>query len=88
MHEHNIGSQYHPKFINLSSELIADQKSELCSLMKEFPDVFAWEYSDLKTYDIDIIQHRIPMEKDTIHFKKKLRPISPLVLLVIENEIR
>ena len=48
IHEHNIGSQGHPKFINLSSELNADQKSEFCSLMKEFADIFAWEYSDLR----------------------------------------
>ena len=56
--------------------------------MKEFVDIFAWEYSDLKTYDPDIIQHRIPLEKDTIPFKQNLRPISPLLLPVIEKEIK
>jgi hypothetical protein len=29
--EHNIGSQNHPKFINLSVELTADQRSEYCN---------------------------------------------------------
>ena len=43
VHEHNIGSQDYPKFINLSSELTVDQKSKLCSLIKEFADVFSWE---------------------------------------------
>ena len=66
VHEHNLGSQSHPQLVNLSSELTADQKSKLCSLMKEFADVFSWEYSDMKTYDTFIIQHRIPMEKDTM----------------------
>ena len=56
--------------------------------MKEFADVFAWEYSDLKTYDTAIIQHGIPLEKDTIPFKQKLRPISPLLLPVVEKEIQ
>ena len=56
--------------------------------MKEFADIFAWEYSDLKTYDTDIIQHRIPLEKDTIPFKQKLIPISPLLLPVIEKELK
>ena len=56
--------------------------------MKEFADVFSWEYSDLKTYDTSIIQHMIPLEKDTIPFKQKLRPISPLLLPVIEKEIQ
>ena len=88
VHEHNLGSQIHPKLVNLSSELNVDHKSKLCSLMKEFPDVFDWEYSDLKTYGIAIIQHRIPLEKDTIPFKQKLRPISHLLLPVIEKEIK
>ena len=88
VHEHNLGSQSHPKLVNLSSELNDDQKSELCSLMKYFADVFSWEYSDLKTYDTTIIQHRIPLEKDTIPFKQKLRSISPLLLPVIEKEIQ
>ena len=40
--------------------------------MKEFADVFAWEYSDLKTYDTDIIQHRIPLEKEHHPFQTKV----------------
>jgi hypothetical protein len=88
VHEHNLGSQNHPKFINLSAELTVDQKSEYCNIMKEFADVFAWKYSDLKTYDPEVIQHKIPLEKDTIPFKQKLRPISPLLFPVIEREIK
>ena len=56
--------------------------------MKEFANVFSWEYSDLKTYDTSIIQHRITLEKDTIPFKQNLRPISPLLLPMIEKEIQ
>ena len=40
-----------------------------------------------KKYDTNIIQHRIPSEKETIPSKHKLRSISPLLLLVIEKEI-
>ena len=41
--EQNIGSQIHPKLINLSIELNADQRLKVCILIKEFADVFAWE---------------------------------------------
>jgi ribonuclease HI len=88
VHEQNIRGEIQPKFINLSSELTVDQNSEYCSVLKEFSDVFAWKYSDLKTYDPGIIQHKIPLEKDTIPFKQKLRPISPLLLSVIERKIK
>ena len=33
-------------------------------LFKEFKDVFAWTYEDLKTYDMKIIQHVIPLKED------------------------
>jgi hypothetical protein len=56
--------------------------------MKEFTDVLAWKYSDLKTYDPEVIQHKIPLEKYTIPFKQKIRPISPLLFHVIEREIK
>ena len=67
--EKNVGIQIHPKVINMSTELTVDQRSKFCSLIKEFADVFSWEYNDLKTYETNIIQHRIPLEKDTIPFK-------------------
>ena len=41
--EKNIGSQSHPKLINLSTELTTDQRSKFCSMIKEFVDIFTWE---------------------------------------------
>ena len=83
--EQNIGRQSHPKLINLSTKLTADQRSKFCILIKEFAEFFSWEYSDLKIYDTNIIQHRIPLDKDAIPFKQKLRSISPLLLPVTEK---
>ena len=39
--EQNIGTQSHPKLINLSNGLTAKHKFEYSSLIKEFADVFA-----------------------------------------------
>ena len=67
--KYDIGSPDQPQYVNLSTHLSVDQSAEYCNLMRQFADVFAWEYRDLKTYDKDIIQHKIPLEKDTIPFK-------------------
>jgi hypothetical protein len=56
--------------------------------MKEFPDVFSWSYEDLKVYDTNIIQHVIPIRDDQKPFKHKLRRINPLLLPLIEKEVR
>jgi hypothetical protein len=37
-------------------------------LFKEYKNVFAWTYDDVNAYDIKIIQHTIPMKKETKPF--------------------
>jgi len=83
--KHDIGSLGQPRYVNLSTHLSADQSVEYCKLMKQFADVFAWEDSDLKTYNKKLIQHKIPLEKDAIPFKQKLRLINPMLLPLIEK---
>jgi len=57
-------------------------------LMREYVDVFAWDYNDLKAYDTSIIQHTIPIRKNVKPFKKKLRRINPKLLPMIEKEVK
>jgi ribonuclease HI len=68
--KYNLGDEQCPKTINLSTQLTAEQRSDYGSLMKEFSDIFAWEYSDLKTYDTQVIEHRIPLKKEATHSRK------------------
>lgn len=86
--KHDIGIPGQLKYVNLSTHLSTDQSAEYYNLMRQFSYVFSWEYSDLKTYDMSIIQHKISLEKDTIPFKQKMRPINPMLLLLIEKEIK
>ena len=62
--EHNISSLTEPKMIKLSSTLPAHIKLQYIELFKEFKDVFAWGYKDLKSYDTNIIQHKIPLKEN------------------------
>ena len=68
--ECNIGTQEEPKFIKLSSSLTNKQRAEYTELLKEFIDVFAWTYEDLKTYDTSVIEHKIPL-------KEEVKPVIP-----------
>ena len=49
--------------------------------------MFAWDYSDLKVYDKNIIQHTIPIKPDQKPFRQKLRRINPKLLPSIEKEV-
>jgi hypothetical protein len=63
-------------------------KKRYISLMKGFLDVFAWSYEDLKVYDNNVIKHVIPIKDDHKPFMKNLRRINPLLLPLIEKEVR
>lgn len=84
----NVSDEKDPKFVNLASHLNEKQKAEYDELLKEFADVFAWKYGDLKTYDTEIIQHKIPLKEDTKPFRQKLRCFNPTLLPIMEKEIK
>jgi hypothetical protein len=75
----------------LSSCLIACQRSrgpEYTELLKEFSDVFSWTYEDLRTYDINVIEHKIPLKEEAKPFRQKLRQINPMLLPIMEKEVK
>ena len=83
----NIGTEEHPKVMKISRTLSSEAKQNYISLMKEYSDVFAWSYRDLKAYDTRIIHHTISINKDEMPFKKNLRRINPKLLPLVEKEI-
>jgi len=54
-----------PQLVKLSKNLPENEKQNYIELFKEFKDVFAWKYEYLKTYDMAIIQHKIPLKPGT-----------------------
>jgi len=56
--------------------------------LKEFTDIFAWNYEDLRTFDETILQHKIPLRENVNPSKRKLRQINPLFLPIMEKEVK
>jgi hypothetical protein len=56
--------------------------------LKEFVDVFAWTYKDLKMYETSVIEHKIPLKEGAKPFKQNLRQINPMLLPVMEKEVK
>ena len=75
--ECNICTKDRPKMIKLAKSIPANMKKKYIDLFKEFIDVFAWSYEDLKAYDTNIIQHKIPLKENQKPFRQKLRRINP-----------
>jgi len=86
--EYNLGTEENPKMVKLSKSLPRDQKLKYVELMRKFQEVFAWSYEELKSYDTSIIQHIIPLEENQKPLKQKLKIINPVLLPLIEKEIK
>ena len=83
----NLGTAEHPKMVKLSKTLPSMVKAKYISLLSSFAYVFAWDYSNLKTYDTNIIQHTISIKPNQKPFRQKLRRLNPKLLPSIEKEV-
>jgi hypothetical protein len=56
-------------------------------LFKEYLDVFAWTYDDLKAYDKKIFLHIIPLREEANIVKKKVRMMNPKLKPLVNIEL-
>ena len=84
----NIGTAKNPKMVKLSKTLPPQVKAKYISLLSNFSDVFAWDYTDLKEYDKSIIQHIIPIKPNQKPFRQKMRWINLKLLSSMKKEVK
>ena len=65
----NLGTEHDSKNINLGKNCTHAERTTFMKLFREFKDVFAWTYADLKIHDTKIIQHIIPLKEDEKPFQ-------------------
>jgi hypothetical protein len=83
--ECNLGREEDPRYVKLSSSMPKEKRVGYVNLLKEFADVFAWKYEDLRTYDTNIMEHKIPLKEEAKPFRQKLRQINPMMLPIMEK---
>ena len=64
----NLGTKENPQNVNLGSDCTKEERIAFIRLLKEYKDIFAWTYDDLKTFDPNIMQHTIPIDPNIKHF--------------------
>ena len=75
----NVGSNENPNLVKLFKYIPIELKKKYVEFLKEYKDVFAWSYEDLKTYDTSVIEHKIPLKPGIKTFKKNLKQINPIL---------
>jgi hypothetical protein len=60
----------------------------MLNCLKNIKMSLPWSYDNLKTYDTSVIEHNIPLKHGIKPFRQKLRQINPILLTVIEREVK
>jgi len=82
----NLGSQDHPKPIFISEGLSLTEKEELIVLVREYIDVFAWNYEDMPRLDPQVAMHRLNIKHNAKPIKQQQRRFRLNIMEAIEAE--
>ena len=67
----NLGSQDHPRPIFISESLPLAEREELIVLVREYIDVFTWNYEDMPGLDPQVAMHRLNIKPDVKPIKQQ-----------------
>jgi hypothetical protein len=88
VNEVNIGNKDTSRIIKVGKGCTPEEKRKIVTLVREYKDVFAWSYDELKAYDPKIINHVIPSLEGVKPFRQRLRFMNPKVVPTIQKELQ
>jgi len=83
----NLDSQDHPKPIFISESLSLTEREELKLLVREYIDVFAWNYEDMPGLDPQVAMHRLNIKPDAKPVKQQQCRFRSNIMEAIEAKV-
>ena len=81
------GSTLEPKTILIAKEMLIANKQWLIGLLKQYKDVFAWSFEDMKGLDPTFCQHQINLHKDAKPVQQRRYCLNPNYAIKVKEEI-
>ncbi|KAK1653827.1 hypothetical protein QYE76_071632 [Lolium multiflorum] len=88
LEEIDIGPGDKPRPTFISKKLDPHLRDRLIALLKEYPDCFAWDYTEMPGLDRSIIEHRLPLKKGFRPFQQRARQMKAEILVEVKKEIQ
>ena len=85
--EVNLGTEADPQMVRISTQVEGQFLKDLIQLLKEYKDVFAWDYSQVKGIDASLHQHRINLKEDAIPIVQQRYRMNPNFAQQVKQEI-
>jgi ribonuclease HI len=86
--EINIGTSEEPRMVKICKTTPIEERIQIVELLKEYRDVLAFSYDELKFYREDVIQHVIPLKEETKPFRQKLIQLNPKLAPLVQQELQ
>ncbi|GKV47379.1 hypothetical protein SLEP1_g54284 [Rubroshorea leprosula] len=87
LEEVNLGTEADPKITFINGSLEPCLHDKIISILHEYKDCLAWDYSEMPGLDRNLVEHRLPIRPDFKPFKRPPRRMSPEVTLKVKEEI-
>ena len=87
LEEIDIGPGDKPRPTFISKKLDPHLRDPMIALLKEYPDCFAWDYTEMPGLDRSIIEHRLPLKKGFRPFQQRARQMKAEILEEVKKEI-
>lgn len=86
--EINIGTSENPKIVKIGRGTSVEERKRLIDLLREYRDILAFSYDELKGYREDVMEHTIPLKDENAKpFRQKLRQINPKLAPLVQKEL-
>ena len=76
-----------PKTMLLAKDMMVADKQQLIELPKQYKDVFAWSFEDMKGLDLAFYQHQINLHKDVKPVQQRRYRLNPNYAIKVKEEI-
>ena len=87
LEEVNLGTTEEARPVHIAKEMTPDNKTTMITLLKEFHDVFAWSYEDMRGLDPHLYQHQIHLNKDAKPVAQGRYQMNPNYAAKVKKEI-
>ena len=76
-----------PKTVLIAKDMLLADKQRLVTLLKQYKDVFAWSFEDMKGLDPAFCQHQINLHKDAKPVQQRRYRLNPNYAIKVKEEI-
>ena len=74
--------------VKIGKNVSSKERKAIENLIRKYKDVFSWTYDDLKTFDLAIIEHTIPLNEGAKPYRQKLQNVNPKLAPLIKKNLK